>query len=415
MALSVSCSAAALGGQDSSINPRAGSTSFVRNSVVASLPRTGRDEAQSPSSTKGISAYVQSSYYDDRQAGDDVGRLDEQGERILGDDERETRSDSPMERRRGRDFISEQYPSAERLVPIKDYSHLEPPRVLPSREDLSTFESREKKSGKRQKSLLDSLRPSNSGPNPGIPRENYSEDLDTSQWWRVYPKSYKPSSPTDKSYSWEKESTEEYEEVQPYDDDDNKANKVNNNEVTFAKMMKSSTSSDRANPDYLPPLSSIEPTTVQTNPSKPDPIYLPAGKQPRNVLYSSLVDMINVAENLRVKRPSSTVFDDDDQYPGEGLAGDTSIDLTREDFVREEEGEHEEAADGKGQVYPQVARVQDRGVSDGGSDEEEGGEDWALPRMGPWDPADTPVATAVLGLVMLFLILVVVSNAVAGR
>ena len=122
-----------------------------------------------------------------------------------------------------------------------------------------------------------------------------------------------------------------------------------------------------------------------------DQIYLPVEKKNGDLLYNSLIDMINVAENLNNK-PSSTpdYYTDDDSVE--------VFDLAK---VRETPAKKAPAR----LMYPQVARVQDRGINE---EVPLPSEEWSLPKM-EWDPADTPVATAVLGSVMLFLISVVVS------
>lgn len=293
--------------------------------------------------------------------------------------------------------------------PLKDYSHLEPPRALPSREQRPPFPTREATdSQEREHQIIDSLKPVKH-----LIDETYSqEDMDIQDWLRDYSKSNNEINPRiqiggDASKPpWDDEDDDDYsyrsqsKSLAGDTEDSEWLSKPMKNGEKYEELIGPPKNDKRTGTDHLKKLlSSMKPPTRSETSIKPSPIYLTAGKKPSNVLYSSLVDMINVAENLRIKRPSAVIME---EYPDEELSDESGIDLT-DDILNEDDS----GSSTSGHIHPQVARVQDRGITDDevASDEEE---DWVLPRMGPWDPADTPVATAVLGSVMLFLILVVV-------
>ncbi|KAF2360239.1 PTP type protein phosphatase [Trinorchestia longiramus] len=276
----------------------------------------------------------------------------------------------------------------------KDYSHLEPPRALPSRLDVPQYTA-EKNLRKSQSVLLsrsvDATAPS--------PEASYSKNkLDFDDWYGSYENGF------DNSIANGERGHISWTDSDDYDNTDDEAaeakSKASSQSEPFSKMIDRPIQKGTRDKKYLKRLlSSIDPPTESTLQNKPDSIFLPAGKHKNNVMYSSLIDMINVAENLRTKRPSAPY----DDYSDEGK--DEDIDLSDHDLLNEDEEETNQATKRNGE-HPQVARVQDRGLSDEPEAAED--DDWALPRMGPWDPADTPVATAVLGSIMLFLILVVV-------
>lgn len=275
---------------------------------------------------------------------------------------------------------------------LQDYSHLEPPLALPSSELLPTYPIM-KAGHQGRKMILDTIKPKEQQLQAqDVLDDNYSQDdIEIENWLKTYSKSSNDRTVENMSSKWSNNENNLYEmeiEKFPPKQWQTSQNKIKN----FQKMIYPA---ERNNQKYLKELSSsINPPVAHDN--TPEPMYLPAGTKPNNILYTSLVDMINVVETLRVKRPSSTLPDD---YTDDDLSEDVSNISSG--------GASSEFASGEGgQIHPQVARVQDRGVPGDWVVSDEG--EWVLPRMGPWDPADTPVATAVLGSVMLFLILVVV-------
>ena len=254
----------------------------------------------------------------------------------------------------------------------KDYSHLEPPLALPSRQEFA--------SPAKDDDALEGSFNSKVHHDDQVKEALKDNDYEQPGWYKDDPRNY----------------AEEEDAAWPSDDFEGdssvlftrkkKMDAGGSAELTnSAKMIKSG-----PHPRFRRPVG----LTSNSKEREPDPIYLPVGQKQGNVLYSSLIDMINVAENLRVKRPSNS---DDEDFD--------DVDSDEESTVLTFEGAEQSSNQPQGTVqehlHPQVARIQDRGLN---SDED----DWTLPRVGPWDPADTPVATAVLGSVMLFLILVVV-------
>jgi len=236
----------------------------------------------------------------------------------------------------------------------KDYSHLEPPLALPSQEERPPHGDN-----------LEAVEDTNS-------KEDYEEVADwLKEGYSNYQKDQEDSDPVD----FEAPDPPLFIRRKKMDSEDSRA--ISEREI---------------NPKFRINFEGDE--AISEGEKQPNPIYLPVDSKDDNMLYNSLVDMINVAETLRVKRPSGAspeYYTDNSEEDAEVISPNNS-------------GKTSESLSRKDQMHPQVAKVQDRGVTDGFLSHE----DWNFPKM-EWDPADTPLATVVLGSVMLFLILCIVS------
>ena len=112
-------------------------------------------------------------------------------------------------------------------------------------------------------------------------------------------------------------------------------------------------------------------------------VYQNQGKNP---VYNSLMGMISTAEKLRTKRPASH-------------------DMEAESLVREGSGASKLVD--LNMITPERVKESDFKSNMVKADNED---DWKENLIVDWDPAKTPLTTAVLGSVMLFIILVVVSK-----
>ncbi|XP_018025909.1 tyrosine-protein phosphatase non-receptor type 5 [Hyalella azteca] len=312
---------------------------------------------------------------------------------------------------------SSQFPAMDtvssRLPKQKDYSHLEPPLALPSRMDLPQYGNegvgldsssvppvlKRKASAMQRKLSFKNRKPSEVDDNQekSSASSYSSSQLTDNDWYGSIEDAYDDAN-DDPPSPW-LDDDDEYDEEPRNFPKQAKSKTEQINPRKFEKMIDHSLNPPSRQKEYLKRLlSSVDPPTMSTV-EDPEPIFLPAGKNKNSVIYSSLIDMINIAENLRVKRPSASYDESEEDSRSD-------VDLSDHDLLNEPEEPTDRGAK-RNSEHPQVALVQDRGLSDEPTADDDG-DDWALPRMGPWDPADTPVATAVLGSIMLFLILAVV-------
>ena len=277
----------------------------------------------------------------------------------------------------------------------QDYAHLEPPLALPSIQKLRPVSREKLEEQDRPKSSIEK-----------IPVDEHKDYM----WWRV-PQDFKQDERPYHTLPWSDDGDDDYQsDAHIFQQKASRQKKSD----TLGKLIDSTVNSMPSDKQEYERSSQRSENLHE----QPNPVYLPIKAKSGNKLYSSLVDMINSDETKQMKRPVSArrvytsggdhysiPYDDSNREESESDDEKLNIRISEDDVIREdpESKEHEEDI---AQVFPQVAKVQDRGVSE---DVIMTDQDWALPRMGPWDPADTPVATAVLGSVMLFLILVVVS------